>query len=283
MRLDSHNAWFYFKQPISEPDCQYLDQLGRANPCSPLAPASTWSDVRGALKGSAIRSEAADAVLRPILASYRCSPDESWHHILFFLFWEQLRQVAFCLYRLDSNRNRVDSQVSWAFLQALHRIDLDLRRDRLGQKIINDTQHDARRFYVGDRAHLRRCRRIDDEIDRSIEPDTHGIVLAVKDQGYEAVELRHDRSRVVAKLRAAVQAGRLDSADYLILIGCHVYGRTLDEMADRLGLRYQTAKKRRQRAVKSLNKSAPELSPDLPGTPLEPLRRSPRKEKSHVR
>jgi hypothetical protein len=202
---------------------------------------------------------------------------------MLFLFWPHLDRIAQRLLRLDEDPSQIDSQVCWAFLEVLHRLDPDQRRTRLGQKILNDVLHDVRLHYARERARAKqRVPLFADRQDKDDTDDRAGVPApGAEDVEFAAVEFRHDRDWACARLKGLARKGRISRADALILMGCHLYGRSIEEMAARLGLTYQTAKRSRLRAVAYLNKWEKNLSPDLPETPLKPLGRAHRKERSN--
>lgn len=241
-----------------------------------------WLEVRHWLDDVGIWHERADPILRPMLEAYQQSYDQAWSEILLYLFWRPLARVYWLVATQDSDPATRHSQVFWAFTKALQRIDVDRRGERLGAKVIQDTRHDVREFYERERARGRRCKYLEDMLSGE-ENHRSGWEVPSHDVGFASFEYRHDSAWAIGRLKSRVRAGQLTRTDFLILVGCHLYGRTLDEMAARQGLNYESAKKRRQRAVSLLKKTAPELSPDLPDTPLMSMSRSSRKEKSHVR
>lgn len=282
MRLDSYLPPWELTFAVNT--CDSLDRLRQLKQehSSPFAEFASWNDVRCWLEDGGIWREAADGVLRPVLAAYKQRPDQAWQEILLFLFWRPLARIQGLLLELEPEPTCRFSQTCWAFLHVLERIDLNQRPRRLGTKILQDVRHDARLHFATEHERSRDLDPLADEIDQTDAEDVGGVRLGgALDGAIAAVELRHDRSWAMACLKALVHAGRLSRTDFLILIGCHLYGWTLDEMAERQGLSYQAMKKRRQRAADLLKEIAPDLSPDLPDTPLMSLRRSPRKEKGH--
>jgi hypothetical protein len=250
---------------------------------SSFAAFSNWVEVKRWVDREGIWRESADPLLRPMVAAYQQCDAPAWSEILLYLFWRPLARVHRLLAACDPDPTCRYSQVFWAFTMALRRIDLDKRTCRLGSKVIQDMRHDVRHAYDLERARARRIAYLDDEAFGDCGHESTMSALRVQDTGFASVEYRHDTSWAIAQLKAHVRSGHLTHTDFLILVGCHLYGRTLDEMAARQGLNYDAVKKRRQRAVSLLKKTAPELSPDLPNTPLMSLSRAPRKEKSHVR
>lgn len=218
-----------------------------------LATFACWEDARRWLDRTGARTVAADVVLKPILTAFRRQPDEVWLNILLFLFWRSQSRIYRALRGRVPNPDDVGSEVRWAFLRVLHRLDPTQRIAAYGQKIINDMWHDVRLHCERERARQERFptpaweAEDDQEEDDPKEP-------GAPDPAFAMVGHRHDAARIRADLKGHVRCGRLSRADYLILVGCYLYGRSLDEMAGRLGLTYEVAKKRRQRALERLKK-----------------------------
>lgn len=272
-----------------------------------------WPSVRAFLAAAGAKTEAADPVLKCFVAAFQQCGDRPWTAIALYIFWDQLAAVCRGLYWLDEPA-ALFSQANWSLLQALRQIDQAKRPVRLGQKIINDTWHDVRLSYQDDcdadpstpqerkaqdaaalaiRQHLGYVPTRPPEIPRatkwnrrsspdSDEPDPIEEIPNLNAE-HAAVCAAIDRSWAISRLRALARAGRISRADFQILLGCYVYGRPLEKMARHLGVEYQAAKKRRQRAVKKLEKSSPDLSPSSPDSPLCPIGRSARREADDAR
>lgn len=266
MRLDS----FPYARDLSRAidSCDSLDRLRRLKrefPDSPLADFASWNDARQWLCQVGAHQETADAVLRPVLAALHQQPDETWHDILFFLFDRPLRRIHLALQRLDQEPALVWSEIGWAFLRALHRLDLDHRTSRPGLKLLNDTRHDVRQVYARERARQKRLESpANQEDERTVNVENRGG----DDPAFAKIEHEHDVRWARAHLKDLVRRGRLSGPDYLILIGCHLYGHSLEEMADRLGLSYEATKRRRQRAASYLKNHSRFLSPESGLAPL---------------
>lgn len=250
-----------------------IDRLRRLQDAfrgSPLDSFSTWEDVRFWLEEIGVAGVASDAVLRPVLIGAKRSPDENWHSILLLLFWRPLVRIRRDLARLDPEPNSLDSNLCWAFLRALHRLDLDRRAAGLGQKILNDVRHDVRHLYAAERALAIQFTPLADEPDddEAGEGQPRGEILGAPDRAYEEFESKHDARAVRRWLERLVHSGRLSEPDYMILVGCSLYGHPLEEIATSQGLSYEAARKRRQRATKFLQERERKMSPRSDRDPL---------------
>ena len=85
---------------------------------------------------------------------------------------------------------------------------------------------------------------------------TDGAIAAiaggVEDIGHAAVDLAYDLNAEINRLRRHMEAGRITEFDYLLLVGTRVYRKPLAEYAREVGVSYEKAKKRRQRAERKL-------------------------------
>ncbi len=259
-----------------------LYRLQHEFPAGPFADFTSWAAARHWLEARGLGGVEADLVLRPVLHMAQQTMDETWHDVLLILFWRRLAQISAWLSAVEVDRSERDSQIVWAFLKALRKIDLQRRPERIGLKLTNDTTHDVR-------LHFARQRKALDGTTPILATGEHdfGVAGVVdpgrEDSGFASIEMERDRDLASSQLMALAARGRISRADALILIGCHLYGRSLQEMAAELGLPYETTKRRRQRAADYLRVHAKYLSPDLPETPLRPLRHAARKEEPDVR
>lgn len=259
-----------------------LHRLQHEFPAAPFGEFTSWNEVRHWVEARDIGGVEADRALRPVLHMAQQAMDETWHDTLLVLFWRRLAQISAWLSAVEVDRSERDSQIVWAFLKVLQRVNLQLRPAHIGRKITNDTAHDVRLHFAQPRGELKTIDPILTEEERAL-----GWVGAkepgVEDPGFASVEMERDRELATAQLMALAARGRIARADALILIGCHLYGHSLQEMAAELGLPYETVKRRRQRAAQYLRVHAKYLSPELPESPLRPLRHAARKEESDVR
>lgn len=295
MRLDSTTPYRDLSSRLAQSVAiQRLHELQQLHPTNPLRTFATWEDARCWLESVGHREPETDAVVRPVLEAAKAAPDELWHEIALFLFWRPLVICRRGMKRYDKEKAtladlpdaRLDSEILWAFITILHRIDLVARSDRLGMKILNDVQHDVRKAYkpeghppivsdddnaatgLHDRENRKPGRKRVVQflyllIDGEEEEDEEGRGVrapGIEDEEFVAVERRHDGEWARAHLKALVRRGEISGPDYLILIGCILYRRPIEEMAARLGMSYDAARKRQQRVLKYLRENAKKMS-----------------------
>ena len=260
---------------VPAPSSETLDQMKLGYPASPYVNCATWDDARRWLSSVGVWGEAADHVVRPLLLEFKRNTQATGYDPLLFVLWPHLDRVATRLRALDEDLNSLASSVFWAFLRALDRIDVDRRPTCLGQKILNDVQHEVRRHYVQEHklAGKRRHLIVDEE---EAHDDGDGVGLrepGATDWGLADVDYRHDRDWALAYIEILVQRRRIPRAGALVLIGCALYDRSIQEMADSLGLSYAAAKQGRRRALQYLSTDAKFLSPQRTETPLKWMRK----------
>lgn len=215
-----------------------------------------WVDLRRCLESVRFAAALSDPILRPVIRKFQAPDSELWWTVLLYLFWRPVRFMHRKLLYLDRDEPMiVFSQLHWSFLAACSRIDLDARGERFSQKILNDTRHDTKLWF---RAEELERRSFDDMFD-----DEGGLVLDLPTLCLAQATADHeiDRYWTTARLRQLLLDGVLTAQDYQVLLGCHLHGYSLEEMAARLGVPYGVVKKRRQRAEKKVEEFAPQMSP----------------------
>ena len=125
------------------------------------------------------------------------------------------------------------SEVWWSFLQTILKYPLERRRQRVAANLMMDTRN-----------HLRRLWRSDSTREASLD-EVDEAELAVQPQFDDQLQ---------AQARALIEGEGADitEEDNSILIGTRVYGEDLRDVARRLGITYEAARKRRQRIEEKL-------------------------------
>lgn len=216
-----------------------MEDIGRRYPF--FRQFTSWVEVVAFMRKGTWKDLSKDQVLRPILAAHSTDEDPCWRSILLAIFWPGLESIHFqrCGWNLDDEDRW--QEIVWTFLELLCRVDLTRRPARLAQKILNDTvqhyYHDIKRDFP----------RRDFEVlagPEEIEFASGGVY----DKGIAAFELREEKEPEIQRLREHLEAGRLSESDFHVLVGTEVYGLSLADSARLMGLDYELAKKRRQRA-----------------------------------
>lgn len=213
-----------------------LDVLRGAEPF--LGQFRSWDDVVAYMRGGTSRDPDKDIVLRAILRAHAGTNDPRLRTVMLVIFWPGLEAIHFRRRAWDKDVDSRWSNVTWAFLDVLIRIDVERRPDRLVQKIVNDTMH---YLYLACRREWTRTER-----EAATAPDLlETLAPPVEDSRLATMEAQDAK---VQFLRDHVSAGRIGEADFHLIAGTRVYGKPLGECARELGLSHCAAEKRRQRA-----------------------------------
>jgi len=222
-----------------------LRNLHRRN--SFLRQFASWADVIAFMRSGTTKDLRKDEVLRPILTAHAEDKDPRWRTLLLAIFWLGLESIHFQRRGWDSDDDDRWQTIVWTFLKIIHRLDVKRRPARLFQKILNDTvQH----YY--------------DEIKKVWPRSSHEVLAGPEeiesfaggtyDIGIAIFEFREEKGPEIRRLREHMEAGRISDADFLLLVGTKVYGASLSDYARELGIDYQVAKKRRQRAEATIKR-----------------------------
>ncbi|PIQ83235.1 MAG: hypothetical protein COV75_08485 [Candidatus Omnitrophica bacterium CG11_big_fil_rev_8_21_14_0_20_63_9] len=202
---------------------------------------TTWADVIVFMRSGISTDARKDDVLRPIFAAHAGDQDARWRTILLEIFWPGLESIHFHKRAWDVDPHERWQNIVWTFLQVICRIDVKRRPDRLVQKVFNDTIHHLHDEY----------RRVWTRADRELAMDPenlHALSGRVEGINFARIDLRERQQIEIQRLRQHMEAGRISEPDWLLLIGTRVYGQSLIDYSRLVGLDYQVAMKRRQRA-----------------------------------
>lgn len=219
-----------------------LERLRKQNPL--MRGFTDWGDVVAFMRQGTSRDPSKDAVLLPIIKAHAADHDPRWRRILMVIFWPGLESIWRRKRYWDSDPDALWTNVTWAFLQTVCRLDPSRRSSRLVQKIINDVFHGLHDEYRGEW----------DRTAREVATDPEDLAGRDVEDQREAVaaELWVEQESRIAILKVHHAAGRISDADFLLLVGTQVYGRSLAECARESGLKYEAAKKRHQRAMRAI-------------------------------
>ena len=182
-----------------------------------------------------------ELILRTILAAHTKDQDPRWRTVLLAMFWPGLESIHGQKLAWDKDPDELWQNIVWIFLQAVCRIDIDKRPDRLAQKLINDTIHHLHDEYRRNWKRMRLETLVDIRDLDEIPTESGSVDIEFIDQQFQ-----HERE--IERLKKHMNAGRISEVDYLLLVGTRVYGKRVSECAQEVGLSFQNAKKRRQRA-----------------------------------
>lgn len=230
-----------------------LRDLQRRNPF--LRQFATWADVIAFMREGTSRDPRKDEVLRPLFAAHAADEDPRWRTILLVIFWPGLLSIHWKKRFWDRDPEDLWHNIAWTFLEVLCRIDVKLRPNQLVQKVINDTTHHLHDEYL--------CLWDSAKGEFAVEPEVLEALADIVEVNLTAgIELQEAQELEIRRLREHLEAGRITEADYLLLVGTRVYGKSVADYAREKGLAYQAVKKRRQRAeaaIRGFEKINPEI------------------------
>jgi len=204
----------------------------------------SWASVLKFMRLADGDADRKNAVLVAIVQARSDFPDPRWATIFLAIFWPGLEGIHRRKKHWDDDRKECWQNVLLAFLAVIERLDLTKRAERLVQRIIWETIH---RLHD----HYRRVWRQND-----FGTPTDNVLLQDKvldwDIGCDLVDHFDEIERVIMRLRQHVKSGRINETDFFLIVSVRFKGRSIQECADELGIGYQAAKKRRQRAEASL-------------------------------
>lgn len=195
-----------------------------------------WTDLLSFLRDSrGTDRELRDDILRSVLRARKEDASSLWLNAMFVLLWPGLLQAFGLRAHLDPEEPEELWQVMChRFLGAIDRIDPEDEKGRIGVRLLGTVRSETCREY-----RRRRKGRVP-----TVERDA-----AVLDQSLEEVDLEDEREVVIRRLKRAVDRGLLKRSDFDLLCSTVIYGHCLDDYASACGIKYETAKKRRQRAL----------------------------------
>lgn len=203
----------------------------------------TWGEVVAFMRKGTSQDPRKDEILRPIFEAHVEDGDSRWRTILLVIFWPGLESIHFKKYHWDPNDpDELWQNVVWTFLQIVCRFDVKRRPSRIVQKVYNDT------IYYLHNTYRRSWVRMEFEVDIEQEEPFRGLVGDLEGINFVALACREEKEAEIRRLREHMEAGRISEGDFFLLVGTKVYGKAVSDYAREVGLDYQVAKKRRQRA-----------------------------------
>jgi hypothetical protein len=201
----------------------------------------SWDDVITFMRNGTSRDPDKNVVLQAILRAHSETHDHRLRTVLLVIFWPGLEAILNRKKRWDANEDERWQSVMWAFVETVCRLDIGKRTDRLVQRIINGTIH---RLYE----EYRRVWRITERETATDPEQLDELAEDGEELDFDAMDLRAKQEAEINRLRAHADAGRISEADFLLLVGTRVYGKTAAQYARETGVSCDLARKRRLRA-----------------------------------
>ncbi len=200
-----------------------------------------WSEMIAFMHAGSSRDPRKNDILKAILRRHSEDRDHRWRTILLVIFWPALTSMHWQKRKWDKEKAVLWQNVLWAFLQTVCRIDIKRRDYGLVQKLVNDTAHRLYREY--------RRKWDQEKLEEEYALEMHeALANSVDDKGIAAVELQMEQDAEIERLQLLERTGLISETDLHLIVGTRIYGKSLTESAEEVGLGYQAARKRRQRA-----------------------------------
>jgi len=227
-----------------------LRDLQRTSPF--LRQFAMWAEVIAFMRAGTSEDPRKDEILKPLLAANAAGQDPRWPTVLLVIFWPGLLSLHFQKRHWDDDKDELWDNLVWTFLKILRRIDVARRPNRLVQKVVNDTAHHLHDEY----------RRIWDRLERENILEHSQLLSLAPGEEMDPLSIALDREEeeiAIRRLREHVDAGRINEIDFLLIVSTRVYGKQVVDCAREMGLAYQAAKKRRQRAEEAIRRFYEEI------------------------
>ncbi len=206
-----------------------------------------WADFIAFMREGTSDDPLKEKALLVILKAHAADRDPRWRAVLLAVFWPGLDSIFHRKKHWDTDPDERWQNVQWAFLQTVCKLDVDRRSDRLVQRLINGTIHRLHDEY-------RRLWRVG-ERETAFDPEQLEELLAGGEElDFDAMDLRSKQEAEIERLREHADAGRISEADFLLLVGTRVYGKTAAQYARETGISSDLARKRRLRAEAAIRR-----------------------------
>jgi len=206
----------------------------------------SWKDVIALMQNTGAKASEKDSILRTIFLARQEDDHPTWGSVLLLFFWPGLLNLYRKTFNYDQDLDELWRTITATFLEAVNRLDVNRRPDRIAMKLMNDTRSYLYEKYTRIWNHLKRYGQQEPEFWKKHEE------VPATDHGQGKIEYRGSVDEVMRILKNARASGVIDEHDLSLLIGTIVYGKALADCAREAGLSYEAAKKRRQRACSSL-------------------------------
>jgi hypothetical protein len=219
-----------------------------------------WTEVLHFVSQKRITNPETDSLMRAIflarhrLQNFHCRnvielhryDDPCWKTILTGLFARGLAFLHRCRIRhWDQDPNELWCNLLLAFLEAVDWFDVTKHPNHIGKKIMNNAYHRLFKTYS-------RSWKYDSKILFNSNAYS-SLDCGPLSFGNALVELR-DAGRIhLVRLHRAYEEGRITKSDFYLISRSRVFGERLKIAAARVGISYELARKRRQRAEAAIN------------------------------
>ena len=217
-----------------------------------------WPDFIAFMREGTSDDPVKEEALLAILTTHVEDQDPRWRAVLLAVFWPGLDSIFNRKKGWDENEDERWQNVQWAFLQAVCKLDVSRRTDHIVQRIVNGTIHRLHDEYQriwrhGERETPTDPGQFEEMVGGGDEPD------------FDVIDIRSKQDAEIRRLREHADAGRISEADFLLLVGTRVYGKTAAQYARETGMSCELARKRRLRAEAAIRRAEEKPRDSCPG------------------
>jgi hypothetical protein len=191
---------------------------------------------------------ACDAFLLPLFNCFQEGSDPRWHIVMTAIFWH----LQISLYQRKTFYDSVNCEelwqiIQWRFIKCAHKLDLSRSKTDITRRFFNMLKESVRFHYKKTQANLLSEAPIEKSVLETIN------LSRTKESAENAI--------VQARLSFYLRLELITPVDHELLTGIVNGSESLHEYASRLGLKYDTAKKIRRRALRKITDIENSLSP----------------------
>ena len=216
---------------------------------APAVQGSSLADLKNLLERRApgFTEETADKVLAAVFAVPLGLRRQDWQTLLGYLCRPVLIAVFHRCGQWSTDHNDLWNDVQWCFVYVVAHLDVTKRRERIAQKIYNDTYNRLFKERKREWVYAKSEQPADDP---EKLPEHHTDYRDELDEYLDSQQESHLRTEAILNALALLrQSGRLSERDYLLLVATEVYGQTVANAAVDYGKSSGAAKKQRQRLL----------------------------------
>ena len=207
----------------------------------------TWVHVFEFLLDRSVSDPSKDDVIRPLVWSLQRENAPELNTVLLLVFWPALSNLAGKKSAWDSDADALWHDLQWAFLEAIHGLDVVAKPCGLAARMYSATASNLRTHYRREWIHESREVLV---AGRTAREDLEQM----PDEDGPDIERRALGSLAVDGLERAYRSGRLTHGNFRLIRAVDLDGVSLEEFAQANGLTYEAAKKRHQRALVKLRR-----------------------------
>jgi hypothetical protein len=207
-----------------------------------------WTDFIAFMREGTSDDPPKEEALLAILKTHAADRDPRWRAVLLAVFWPGLDSIFNRKKHWDTDADERWQNVQWAFLQTVCRLNVRRRTDSLVQRLVSGTIHRLHDEY-------RRVWRLGERETATDPEQLEELLEGGEELDFDAMDLRSKQDAEIKRLREHADAGRISEADFLLLVGTRVYGKSAAQYARETGMSCDLARKRRLRAEAAIRRA----------------------------